>query len=228
MGLICFDLDGTLVDPLRAMDHCIQMTCKEMGIQSPPREDIGRHVGFGPWALFGSLPGLQDPGKLAEAVGRYWTHFEDSGISRHRVYEGVPLMLTRLRRQGHSLFVVTVKPVRYARRVLHEFDLLLSFDEVFGTAPKDRHTSKNEVVTNLRLQGIVKPGGYIVGDRADDMASGKGNGLIPLGVTYGFGSATELQDAGADKLFGSPAALDDWFKTSLPGSEIHDAFSKSE
>jgi len=137
-------------------------------------------------------------------------------------------MLTRLKRQGHSLYLVTVKPTRYARRVLHEFDLLLSFDEVFGTAPKDRYKGKGEVLNQLRLQGVVQPGGYMVGDRADDMASGKANGLIPLGVTYGFGTADELQGAGAHMLFGSPEKLDGWLKTQLPGSEIHDAFSLSE
>jgi len=228
MGLICFDLDGTLVDPLRAMVHCIELTCRELGIPAPARDLVRRFIGFGPGELFASLPGLADPERLDEAIARYWSHFGESGIAKHRVYEGIPLMLTRLRRQGHSLHLVTVKPTRFARRVLHEFDLLLSFDEVFGTAPKDRYKSKSEVLTQLRLQGVVKPGGYMVGDRADDMASGKANGLIPLGVTYGFGTASELQDAGADKLFGTPAALDEWFKTSLPGSEIHDAFSKSE
>jgi len=37
MGLICFDLDGTLVDPLRAMVHCVDLTCRELGLQPPPR-----------------------------------------------------------------------------------------------------------------------------------------------------------------------------------------------
>ena len=34
MGLICFDLDGTLVDPLRAMVHCLDLTCAELGLQA--------------------------------------------------------------------------------------------------------------------------------------------------------------------------------------------------
>jgi len=228
MGLICFDLDGTLVDPLRAMVHCINLTCAELGVPAPPREEVARFIGFGPGPLFASLPGLADPARQEEALAKYWAHFEATGIAKHRVYEGIPILLTRLKRQGHRLYVVTVKPTRYARRVLHEFDLLLSVDEVFGTAPKDRTKSKGEVLAELRAQGVVQPGGYLVGDRADDMASGKANGLIPVGVTYGFGSATELQDAGADRLFGSPAALDTWFRTELPGSEIHDAFSLSE
>ena len=146
----------------------------------------------------------------------------------YRVYDGIPLLLTRLRRQGHRLFLVTVKPTRFARHLLHEFDLLLSFDEVFGSGPRASGRTKGEILAGLRSQGIVQSGGYLVGDRADDMEAGLANGLTPLGVTYGFGSVMELEDAGASQLFGSPDELDAWLKIRFPGSEIHDAFSLSE
>ena len=137
-------------------------------------------------------------------------------------------MLSRLKRQGHRLYLVTVKPARQARRLLHEFDILLSFDEVFGSAPGAGFKTKAEVLDQLRTQGVVQPGGYMVGDRADDMAFGAAVGLAPLGVTYGYGSPMELRDAGAAHLFDTPEDLDNWFRINLPGSEIHDAFSLSE
>jgi len=226
MGLIVFDLDGTLVDPLRAMVHALELTCGEFGVPAPTWEEVRPFIGFGAGPCLASRPGLED--RLPEAIARYWGHCEASGIARHRLYDGIPILLTRLKRQGHSLYAVTVKPTRQARRVLHEFALLLSFDDVFGTGPKDPYQSKAGVLADLRQQGIIRTGGYMVGDRADDMAAGLANGLVPLGVTYGFGSPMELEDAGAEHLFGSPGALDEWFKVQLPGSEIHDSFSLSE
>jgi phosphoglycolate phosphatase len=121
-----------------------------------------------------------------------------------------------------------VKPARYARQVLHQFDLLLAFDDVFGGPPKAPWPSKQDVVAGLREQGILQPGGYLVGDRGEDMTVALANGLVPLGVTYGFGGAAELQGAGAATLFPSVTALDDWFKATLDQPESLDSFSRSE
>ena len=225
MGLIIFDLDGTLVDPLEAMLHGVQETCRELGLPAPARAEVARHIGFGAGELFAGRVG---PDRLEETLRSYWGHFEETGSARHRIYDGVPLMLSRLKRQGHQLFLVTVKPARQARRLLHEFDILLSFDAVFGSAPGDGFKTKTEVLDQVRTQGVIQPGGCMVGDRADDMAFARNVGLVPLGVTYGFGSPMELRDAGAEHLFDNPADLDAWFQEHLPGSEIHDAFSLSE
>ena len=47
MGLIIFDLDGTLVDPLEAMFHGVQETCRELGFAAPGRVEVARYIGFG-------------------------------------------------------------------------------------------------------------------------------------------------------------------------------------
>lgn len=228
MALICFDLDGTLVDPLQAMHQSVRLTCGEFGLPCPSTEQVADCIGFGAGELFAALPGLADPARLAQAQERYWAHFAQDGIVRYRIYDGILLMLARLKHQGHQLHAVTVKPVRYARQVLHHFDLLLSFDDVFGSALSASARSKGEVVAQMRERGVLQPGGFMVGDRGDDMVVARDNGLTPLGVTYGYGKPGELEAAGARFLFDSVTALDDWFKETLREPEIHDSFSRSE
>ena len=225
MALICFDLDGTLADPLLAMQHCARLACEESGLPGPSVDQVTGCIGLGPEGLFA---GLADPALLAQALASYWAHFAQDGIVKYRVYDGVLLMLARLKRQGHQLHVVTVKPVRYARQVLHHFDLLLSFDDVFGSALNASAPSKGEVVARMRERGVLVPGGFMIGDRGDDMAVARANGMVPVGVTYGYGKPGELKDAGAQFLFDSVTALDDWFKETLRELEIHDSFSRSE
>ena len=50
----------------------------------------------------------------------------------------------------------------------------------------------------------------MIGDRNNDMQAAKQAGVFAAGVTYGFGTEEELLNAGADKLFASPAQLTDF------------------
>jgi phosphoglycolate phosphatase len=47
----------------------------------------------------------------------------------------------------------------------------------------------------------------LIGDRARDIESGKANGTRTIGVTYGFGTETELAAAGPDQICDSPAEI---------------------
>jgi phosphoglycolate phosphatase len=228
MGLICFNLDGTLVDPLPAMEHCVRLACEDLGLPVPGRDRLAAVVGRSQEAMFAGLPAMDDPARLDRALERYWIHFAEEGIVRHRIYDGTLLMLTRLKHQGHRLYAVTLKPARCARQVLHQFDLLLAFEDVFGGSAQAPWKTKHDVLGGMREQGVLEPGGFMVGDGPDDMAAAKANGLIPLGVTYGFGGGAELEAAGAERLFASVTALDDWFKEKLHEPETLDSFSRSE
>jgi phosphoglycolate phosphatase len=228
MALICFNLDGTLVDPLPAMEHCVRETCSDLGLPAPGRERLAAAVGHCQETLFAGLPGLEDPDRMAAALEAYGTRFAADGIVRHRIYDGTLLMLTRLKHQGHRLYAVTLKPARHARQVLHHFDLLLAFEDVFGGAVRPPWLTKADVLSGMREQGVLEPGGFMVGDGPEDMSAARDNGLIPLGVTYGFGESGPLRQAGAQELFPSVAALDDWFKKHLREPETLDSFSRSE
>ena len=47
----------------------------------------------------------------------------------------------------------------------------------------------------------------MVGDRHVDMEAARAHGLRGVGVTWGFGTASELRSAGADVLVAAPAEL---------------------
>ena len=241
MGLIFFDLDGTLVDPVRAMTHAAELTYHEFDLEPPTSGAVAEAVGLGAGALFADHPEFQNPARLAAALESYWIHFAESSIVKHRLFAGVPLMLTRLKRQGHRIYLVTVLPTRYAKRVLHHFDLLLAFDEVFGSGPGGPGQAKADLLAQVRSQGVIAQTGFLVGDRGViaqtgflvgdrgvDMATARDLGLRALGVTYGFGSERELLDAGAELLFDSVPALDEWLAREWPDPEVHDPFTRSE
>jgi len=228
VGTVCFDLDGTLVDPLLGVRNCVRRVCREMGLVMPPESDIRDWIGYGMRESLGRIPGLEDPARLEEALDRYLDAYREDGVFEHEVYEGAHLMLQRLKRQGHRIYIVSSKPGLFARRIAYQFDLNLIFDEIFGAELKGKWQPKTQVLARLVEQGTVRSGDILVGDRGDDMKAAKDHGLRAVGVTWGYGSKEELDEAGAEILLDSIPELDFWLREALPGDEIHDAFTRAE
>ena len=228
MATICFDLDGTIVDPLLGVRNCVARVCREMGLTCPLTATIRDWIGFGMKESLARIPGLEDPQKAEEAYDRYLEAYREEGVFEHEVYEGAHLMLGRLKRQGHRIYIVSSKPGLFARRITYQFDLNLIFDEIFGAELKGAWQPKTVVLERLRQQGTIRAGDYFIGDRGDDMRAAKDHGLRAVGVTYGYGTRKELIEAGAEVLLDSISELDAWLAKELPDAEIHDAFSRSE
>ena len=227
-GLVCFDLDGTLVDPLLGVQNCLRKTCDAFGLAMPPERTIRDWIGFGMRESLATLEGLEDPARLEAALDFYWERYREDGVFEHELYPGVFHLLHRLKRQGHRIYIVSAKPSLFARRISYQFDLNLIFDDIFGSTLKGRWQPKTEVLAGLTRQGTIWPGGVFIGDRGLDMEGAQAHGLEAIGVTWGYGSREELLTAGADRIFDTVPELDAWLKVRFPQAEIHDAFTRSE
>ena len=227
-GLICFDLDGTLVDPLLGVRNCLRKTCEAFGLDLPPEATIRSWIGLGMREALATMRGLEDPGRLEAALDFYWERYREDGVFEHELYPGVFHMLHRLKRQGHRIYIVSAKPGLFARRIAYQFDLNLIFDDIFGSSLRGRWQPKTEVVAGLVAQGTLWPGGVLIGDRGLDMAAARAHGLEAVGVTWGYGSQAELEAAGAERILDSVEALDQWLRQRFPQAEVFDAFSRSE
>jgi phosphoglycolate phosphatase len=113
-------------------------------------------------------------------------------------------MLTDLRKVA-QLFVVTSKNTATAERILGMCGLKRYFEAVIGNGRLD---DKGDMVRELiDREGIERATAAMVGDREFDIRAGKNNGIVSIGVTYGYGSRTELEAAGADWICESPAEV---------------------
>ncbi|WP_052572014.1 HAD hydrolase-like protein [Geothrix fermentans] len=227
-GLICFDLDGTLVDPLLGVRNCVRKTCEAFGLPVPEEATVRAWIGFGMRESLATLPGLADPERLEEALDFYWERYREDGVFEHELYPGVFRLLHRLKRQGHRIYIVSAKPSLFARRIAYQFDLNLIFDDIFGSTLKGRWQPKTEVVAGLVRQGTLWPGGVFIGDRGVDMVAARDHGLEAIGVGWGYGSHGELEQNGAERIFDTVPELDAWLRIRFPQAEVFDAFSRSE
>jgi phosphoglycolate phosphatase len=120
--------------------------------------------------------------------------------------------LETLRKSGRRLFVATSKNEADARRILDHFGLAKYFAEIYGARNDGGRAIKSELLTYLLGRERIDPAAVnvvMVGDRKYDVLGAKAVGLKAAGVLWGYGSAAELSEAGADALIAAPSQLAD-------------------
>lgn len=204
--LLLFDLDGTLTDSRRGIAECIRHALGELGHRAPPDGELTKYIGPPLAASFATLLGTSDPVVIDQAIAIYRDRYDKVGILENDVYAGIRDALVALAEAGHQMHVVTAKPRPYAVRIVEHFGLADLFASVHGPELSDRHYTKAALIKKARA-GARGPDALMIGDRADDVYAAREAGVGAIGVTWGYGTRAELEDAGADALIESPAAL---------------------
>lgn len=194
---VLFDLDGTLVDGrrgiLRAMQHALRANGIERSderlsyfIGPPLHEVFSEHFGF-------------SAADTQAAVDKYREYYADTGVLEVELYDGIRELLQALEGRAH-LAVATSKPHVYARQILDHFGLLDHFSIVSGPELDGTRRHKPEIIDHA-LQHLGEPPRsqtVMIGDRFYDVRGARKTGVNAISVGWGFGSADELREAGAD------------------------------
>jgi phosphoglycolate phosphatase len=197
---ILFDLDGTLVDSSGAIRASLNHALECLGSEWPPDMAVESVIGM---ALVDILRERFDiTGERAEAgVRLYREHYDVHAQAHSHVYDQVDELLAQLSQAGCKLFVATVKPGPIAEKVLRDMGLSRWFSGVAGSSMDHSRREKSAIIGHaLRKFGLAAEHSVMVGDRAQDIAGARHNGLRAVAVTYGFGSLEELTAAEPDHL----------------------------
>ena len=92
--------------------------------------------------------------------------------------------------------------------VLRLFGFTPMLGGVYGTEPDGSLDDKADLIAAVLHREKLDPRNTImVGDRLHDIHGAHANGLPAIGVLWGYGSRTELEEAGADTLVSQPSEL---------------------
>lgn len=196
MDAAFFDLDGTLTDPKPGITRSIQYALERLGFPAPSEDELVWCIGP---PLHGSLKKYVGTDELAyRALELYRERFRDIGLYENETYAGIEETLSKVAASGRRLFVATSKPKVYADRIVEHFGLRRHFEHVFGSELDGTRTDKADLLAYALAELKIDPARTImVGDRSHDVVGARKNGMTAIGVLYGYGSLTELTDAGA-------------------------------
>jgi len=205
---LLFDLDGTLTDPKVGITESIRYALAKMERPHPP--DVSLDWCIGPPLLesFAKLLQNDDPQLGQEALRLFREHFGTVGLFENEPYPDIPNVLGKLQTAELRLFVVTSKPTVFAQRIVQHFDLDQYFQAVYGSELDGHLTHKSDLIRHVLQQESLDPSHTLmIGDREHDILGARANGVSAAGVTWGYGSPTELTNAGAVTLLRQPHDL---------------------
>lgn len=212
--LVCFDLDGCLVDsrvPIAAaMNHAL------VAVGAPPRDEVDLHARIGP-PLLGAFEEMlveagHDRTRGRDAVAAYRAVYGDLAVAHTTAVPGMAEVLSALHAAGAPMLVVTTKPAEFATPILHAVGMHHWFGGVFAPALTALEEPKADTLVRALAHAGVEGASAraqvtMVGDRHHDIDAGRARGTRTIGVTWGSGSRDELVAAGADAVVATPAAL---------------------
>lgn len=207
---IFFDLDGTLTDPMLGITSSVQYALSKFGISVRYLKELIPFIGPPLKESFQRFYGFSDE-QADEAVAYYREYFSPKGIYENEIYAGIPELLEDLSDAGFELAVATSKPGVYAERILKHFGIDEYFSLVVGSELDGTRVQKAEVIQHvLDVNGIAGKDAVMVGDREHDIKGAAACGVTSIGVLYGYGSRTELMEAGADHIVTTVKELREW------------------
>ncbi|WP_203289937.1 HAD family hydrolase [Metabacillus sp. cB07] len=195
-ALLLFDLDGTLSDPGEGITKSVQYALLKMGISEPDLKKLEGFVGPPLQNSFVERYSFSEQ-EVERAVSYYRERFIEKGMFENKVYDGIPELLSGLKKEGYKLAVATSKPSVFAEEILKFFQIDRFFDFVAGSSLDGKGASKTEIILSVmnHFQGVHKEEMVMIGDRKHDIIGAVNTGIRSIGVTYGYGSMEELEEA---------------------------------
>ena len=195
---ILFDLDGTLTDSGEGIINCVIYALDRFGLPIPPRDSLRYFVGP---PLHESFVKQGVPADRAEeAVAVYRERYVPTGMFENTPYPGVRELLEQLKAEGYTLYVASSKPEWMCVEILKHFDLAKYFAQICGATMDTSRTNKEAVIEYLIQENGRADNMVMVGDTKFDVLGAKAHGIPCIGVSWGYGTVAEMQEAGAHSI----------------------------
>ncbi len=205
-----FDLDGTLISSLEDLAASTNFALRQHGMPEHSIEDIRMFVGNGVKKLMErAIPNGLDNPFFKDTYQTFRQHYMHHNLDQTKPYPAIMDMLTRLRREGKKVAVVSNKFQEATQELCKHF-----FGDLVQVAIGQRDNIKKKpapdtVIEALRQLGTDRKGCVYIGDSDVDIDTARNSGLPCISVLWGFRDKKFLLAHGATTLISNPMQLFD-------------------
>ena len=201
--LIIFDLDGTLLNTIGDLavgcDHMLSLR----GLPTHTYEQYCSFVGNGILRLVErALPEELRTEEYVKAARKDFVEYYIDHIDLKTIpYDGMTELVEELRQSGAKLAVASNKFQAGTEKLIQKFFPEVEWVEICGNregVPLKPDTALVDLI--LDKAGVERKNCYMVGDSAVDILTAQNAGIHSIGVSWGFRSREELEQAGAEQI----------------------------
>lgn len=206
---VLFDLDGTLINSLADLAAATNYAISLLGVLPHETERFKYFVGDGMRKLIErALPeNMRDTATVDKTLQVFLAYYKAHSLDKTEPYSGIAELLDVLNSRGIITAVITNKADAAAKSIVQHF-----FGEQIKYVYGQREgipTKPDPTLTLLAMRELgVDPNECLfAGDSGMDMAVAVNSGAVPVGVTWGFRTADELEENGAEYIINAPCEL---------------------
>lgn len=215
-----FDLDGTISESAPGIIKAVKYGLNAAGIHEEDPKVLKTFIGPPLNVQMKKLYHMSEK-DIITAVTKFRELYETTGILDCLMYPGLDRLLKEGVEKGHIMAVASSKPEPFVRQIIEHFGLSPYFTVICGSDIGDElnkravASQKSRIIRKAMSQ--LEEKGYdhedlwhhtvMIGDTFYDIEGARENRLPSIGVTYGYGSREELEEAGADIIVSSVSEL---------------------
>jgi phosphoglycolate phosphatase len=207
---VLFDLDGTLVDSLTDLADSMNRVLTRQGLPAHPVQAYRYFVGDGIIKLVQrALPaGAQHQDLVQDCAQKMREEYAAHWADTTRPYPGIAELLDALTSRRIPMTILSNKPDELTQKVVRTLLPNWHFAAVAGA--RETIARKPDPAGALRIAKLLgrEPADFLyLGDTNTDMQTARAARMFAIGALWGFRTADELKENGAQALLSVPIEL---------------------
>jgi len=209
------DVDGTLVDSVPDLTHCVDEMMMRLGKESCGEAKVRQWVGNGvpklvERALTGELEATPNSEDYEKAYPIFLALYADNTAKRSCLYDGVREGLDYMKSQGYLLGCVTNKaeqftlPLLKALGIFDDFSIIISGDTLAKKKPDPL-----PLLHSAEHFGVDPKDCMMLGDSVSDVKASRAAGFAIICMSYGYNHGNDIVNENPDLVLDSMSELRD-------------------
>jgi phosphoglycolate phosphatase len=188
--LLCFDLDGTLVDSAPDISRALGCALEAVGLPAPTEEQTRGWIGDGIEKLLSRAltdAGASEQHVLRTALAAFHDRYARSLFESSRLYPGVEQVLETLAADGYRLGCITNKRADYAAAMLQQAGIERRFEFVFGgDSFSEKKPHPRQLLEAAARAGKQPHNCIMIGDADTDALAAAAAGFGFIWASFGY------------------------------------------